>query len=284
MRLLASAVIWLAFASCSSGKPNESDAPAWVHQPARTVDGGYIVYVGTGEDRVLERSRFKAEGMALQDVANECSFPPKGTRTETYFDEVDAGVHRSYAKVAVEFQDCEAAKTAVEPEAVRKLANVAQTEEIKRYQEMVDSPEPEEVQGLPVASNGTPGQPIGGDTQFFVVRQQIWYAKQVVILSPPGYYVAGTPQYTVYTRAVAPATASVINYQAVHPQVQTWPRTFSTSRPNWVAHQSTALRPYGNAPRAMGAQSYARAQQRPQARAQQRHAERRKKKRRREER
>src|SRR4051812_5108042 len=91
--------------SCSSGPATSSkDTPEWASGPTRTVDRGYIIYVGTGEDQAPERARFKAESMALQDLSNECTFAPKGARIEDYFDDTVGIVHRSRAKVAVEFQ------------------------------------------------------------------------------------------------------------------------------------------------------------------------------------
>ena len=51
--------------------------PAWVTQPTRTVDNGYIVYVGSAEDTGADRAQLKAESAAVEDLANECSLYPK---------------------------------------------------------------------------------------------------------------------------------------------------------------------------------------------------------------
>ena len=96
--------IFLVVAGCATESSDRPfSVPEWTKAPTRTVDNGYIVYIGSGEDSAKDRASFKAEGAALQDLANECSFVPKGTRLEDRFDKVEGSLHESYAKVAVEF-------------------------------------------------------------------------------------------------------------------------------------------------------------------------------------
>ena len=54
---------------CSSDSPRKSVEPSWIHQPARTVDGGYIVYVSSSQDRIDEQARFKARASGIEDIA-----------------------------------------------------------------------------------------------------------------------------------------------------------------------------------------------------------------------
>jgi hypothetical protein len=243
-------------AGCSSGPKTgpDSGAPAWVGQPARTVDNGYIVYVGTGEDRTPERARFKAEGMAEQDLANECSFVPKGARIEDHYDTTAEGQHKSYAKLAIEFRDCEQAKGALDPAEIRKVANVAMTEQVKKYQEMIGENEEDLAQNdnedvnPAVADTKTPSspRPIQNPSQFFFVRQVVAYQKQVVILSPPSTYAPGTPQYTQFVSHVTPASSQVQQYEAANPGIKNWPRTWSaTPRRLNLARQPHNARPTG---------------------------------------
>jgi hypothetical protein len=235
----------LTLAACSSA-PKPPAEPEWTAAPARTVEGGYIIYVGSGEDRTPEKARFKAESMALQDLANECSFAPKGTRIEDHFDTQTGIITRSYAKVAVEFQDCEAAKAATTPEQIRNLGNVQLTEQIKRYQDLVDSPEPQET--VVLADNGMPSSPppnvvvVHDYPEFVVYRQQVAYINQSVILAPPAYYPPGAPITTQPVPAAAPFHGAVMRYEANNPQLRTSPMAFSNSRPNFMQHQASALR------------------------------------------
>lgn len=261
-------------AACSSGpKTTPNDPPQWTRQPTRTIDGGYIVYVGSGEDRSPDQARFKAEAMALQDLSNECSFAPKGTRIEDRFSESEGVLYRSFAKVAVEYQDCETAKNAVTPEDIRTLANASLTEEVKRYQDKVDNPEDVESAPLTVASNessspsSSPSRSTSGATvaginspvQFYVIRQQVLFVKQDVILAPPAQYPPGAPATTQPIQTVAMASQSVRQYEQANPQLRTTPASFSKGRPNWSNHQASVLR-FSKQERSRIQQTYAKPQ------------------------
>lgn len=216
---------------CSTGSGSkDSDKPAWIHQPTRTVDAGYIVYLGVGEDRSLSQANFKAQSEAIVNIANECSFAPKGARVEDQFQDSVGVIHRVYVKAAVSFQDCEAAQRTVDPGEIRNLANASFTQELKRYQDLLDHEAEEESkqptssllasEGTPVdvgVENGSPGQPHVG---YYVMRQQLAYAKEVVILSPPATYSAGSSQNVQFVSSVRPVTMQVAQYQVVHPEVR----------------------------------------------------------------
>lgn len=231
--------------------PPVAKPPAWTTQPTRTVDGGYIVYVGTGEDVTGERARFKAEGMAIQDLANECSFAPKGARPEDSYDQQQGRVFRAYAKVAVEFTDCEEARKAVDPEQIRKLANVQMSEELKRYQTMIDEPPPttlaqaeDPAMNPTLANTSNPPQQQSGGYAYYgsprvvvvnnpegyvFVSQQVAWSKQIVILSPPAAYPPGAPQTTAFVSHVGVMTNQVHTYAVANPTIR------STAAPTWSA-------------------------------------------------
>ena len=230
-------VALLGFSGCTSTPktpPPPAGEPAWVRQPARTVDGGYIIYVASSEDRVLDKAEMKAQAAAIQDVANECSFAPKGTRLEDRYDNSLGILHRVYAKVAISYQDCQDAQNALDPEVIKRLANVALTEQVKRYQDAVDN-EAYEVaendnEGMnPELANttGAPG-PIHDQVHFFVVRQQIAYAKEVVILASSETYSSGSPQAMQFTQVVAPVATQVRTYQTANPAVASTTQSWSS--------------------------------------------------------
>jgi hypothetical protein len=247
----------LVLGSCSS-EPKAPEIPAWTHQPSRTVDAGYIVYVASSEDRSPEKAHFKAQSVAFEDLANECSFPPKGARTEDTFDTEKTGIlHTVYVKVAVDFQSCEEAKNATQPEDIRKLANVAMTDQIKSYQNQYESPPKEMVEACNTDDGLTPvdSDPDGDDcdvspqtqqvlnsqnaprvayisspTQYYVVGQQVWYAKQTVILSPPTAYQPNTPQATAFSNQIATPVKQMSTYAAANPAIKSSPQTWSTTR------------------------------------------------------
>jgi hypothetical protein len=198
--------------SCA-GHPTSS-APSWTTGPTRTVDAGYIVYLGHGEDKSPERATLAAEGMAIADLANECSFVPKGARIEDRYDEPlpDSG-HRTYAKIGIPFEECEAAKKATDPDEVRKLANVAMTEELKRYQDIFYAA------ATPAGGGQAPGE-IKDNSDYYVARQHVAYWKQEVILAPATVYVVGSPERVVYVTNITPAVTNLQAYETANPALR----------------------------------------------------------------
>jgi hypothetical protein len=249
--LLVAAFGLLVIASCSSESIDQS-GPGWVRQPARTVDAGYIVYVGNAEDRNPDHARFKAEALALEDLANECSFPPKGARVEDRFERQIGNLHQAYVKVAVDYQTCEEAKQTIDPAAVRNLANVAMTNEIKRYQDDVEDEDEQEAsddqnlspqtKAVLASQYAPPPAGVTNETEFFVVRQQVFYAKQDVILAPPEAYPPSAPQTSNYIHNVTASTQQVNTFAAANPALKSSPQTWNGVRSN-VAR--AANRPMG---------------------------------------
>jgi hypothetical protein len=266
-------LISMYIASCSSA-PQTPPAPAWISQPARTVDQGYIVYVASSEDRSAEQARFKAESQAYQDLANECSFPPKGARTEDrYVKQVGTTqTQQAFVKVAVDFQTCEEAKQAIQPDEIRKLANVAMTDQIKAYQVKYEAP-PEgsedeneneeagvsdETQAVLNARQAPPPIYVSSPVQFYVARQQVFYYKQDVILSPPAAYPPNSPQTTQFVNQVQAPVMRVQQYEAANPALrtssQTWSTTHQQAVKSYQAARPAANRMSVNHPRNTGAQ------------------------------
>lgn len=243
-RLLVASVVLALFAACSSAPENKTrGAPAWIQQPTRTVDNSYIVYVGSAEDVTPDRANFKAEAVAIQDVANECSFAPKGTRVEDRYNSFAVGNYTAYAKVAITIDDCEAAKQTIDPEKIKAVANVAMTDQLAHYQQMeynvpqagqqvAEADEPVTGGGggsganPAIYSTGAP-PPIQSTGEFFIIRQQVAYQKQVVIMAPPGAYPPGSPQTQTFVRQVQPATTQVQTFEHANPQTRTWQNSWS---------------------------------------------------------
>ncbi|PWU12410.1 MAG: hypothetical protein C5B49_16410 [Bdellovibrio sp.] len=186
--------------ACSSAPPIEP-LPAWTQQPTRTVDNGYIVYIGSSGSPNADKAQFKAEGVALEDLANECSVVPVGARLEDRFSAKGKSEYTAYVKVAVEFQLCEQAKKTTNPDEIRKVASRPFTEQLKRYQDFMDSGELAEKTETaqiepPTETDPAPARGPGwsDSTHFFMIRQYVAYEKQIVVLAPAASYPAGAPQ------------------------------------------------------------------------------------------
>jgi hypothetical protein len=232
------------FVSCSS-TPEAPPSPDWIRQASRTVDAGYIIYVATGEDRSPDQARFKAESIAYEDMANECSFPPKGARTEDRYEQQIGVLTKAYAKVAVDFQSCEEARSALQPDDIHKYANIAMTEQIKRYQEIYERPPQDlasdedsdeyddgvsdETRDVLNSRSAPQVAYVSSPVQYYVVRQQVFYAKEDVILSPPGAYPPNAPQTTTFVNNLQAPVQRVQQYEAANPAVKASPQTWTTT-------------------------------------------------------
>jgi hypothetical protein len=165
-----------------------------------------------------------------------------------------------YVKVAVDYQSCEEAKNAIKPEDIVRLANVAMTEQIKNYQAQYEETPKELTEACNMNDGLTPpdSDPDGDDcdvppqtqqvlashsgsswahftvinnpTQYYVVGQQVWYAKQTVILAPPATYAPGTPQNTQFTNSIGTPAKQMSSYAAANPAIKASPQTWSTTR------------------------------------------------------
>ena len=239
----------LAFVGCASDTPQVRNEPEWTRGATRIVDNGYIVYVGHGEASTTDSASLKAEGQALEDLANECSLIPKGTRIEDRFSEKIKTGSGAWVKVALEMQDCETAAKTSTPEEVRKLANIPFTEQLKRYQDFnetgmiadskdgVEITPPAEVAPLPTSGS------YSNQTQFYMTRQYVAYEKQIVVLAPPTTYAPASPQAQSFQTAMTTANTQTQGMVQKDPGLKTNPTPWShlPDRPSISRPQS--LRP-----------------------------------------
>lgn len=197
------------------------------------VDNGYIVYVGKGEAARADDAQFKAEGLALEDLANECSMIPKGTRVEDRFTEQTKSGYTTYTKIALELQECDEAQKTADPAEIRKIANVNFTDQLKKYQDMEETgfrgeAEDEEEITPPTEIAAAPAQgSYPPNVHFYVTRQYVAYEKEVVVLSPPTAYQPGSVESTQFAQHVVPAQANVASMEMREPTLKTNPTPWS---------------------------------------------------------
>jgi hypothetical protein len=233
----------------SCGSEPKKTQPDWVHESTRSVDNGYIVYIGNGVAMSNERAQFEAEGQALEDLANECSMIPKGTRLEDRYFEKTGHEYLAYVKVGVEFKDCEEMKKTVDPTEIKKLANVSFTQQLKRYQDLIETGEmvaagentevelPSEISPAPPRASG-----MSENMHFYVVRQYVAYQKEVVVLSPSTAYAANSPESQRFVSSVQPVTQQLQTIETKDSQLRNQPQPWSKladrpklQRPNVLA-------------------------------------------------
>jgi hypothetical protein len=230
-KIFVCASLLISLSAC--GSEDKKPDSAWTQQVTRTVDNGYIVYVEHADSGSEENARFKAEGLALEDLANECSIIPKGTRIEDRSSEQTKYGYKAYVKLAVEFQECDQASKTVDPEQIKKLANVPFTQEMKRYQDYAETgqvPPASEVAQIVPPDRVLPAPAQNGwndQTQFYVTRQYVAYQKEVVVLAPPTAYQPGTPQTQNFVQTIRPVSENLQQTMAKEPTYRTQPVVWS---------------------------------------------------------
>lgn len=218
--------------SACSSEPTAPPAPDWTHQASRVVDNGYIVYVGKGDASRADDAQFKAEGLALEDLANECSMVPKGTRVEDRFMVSAKNGYTAYTKVALELQECDEATKATTPEAIRKIGNVNFTSQLKKYQDLEETGFRSEAEDgdeieAPTVIAAAPAQGTYSDhIHFYMTRQYVAYEKEVVVLAPPATYQPGSKEAVLFNQQVVPATQTVASLQQKDPTLKTAPMAY----------------------------------------------------------
>lgn len=213
-------------ASTSSG--GTTAAPAWASLPARNLDGDRLSFLGTGEDRDQANARTKAEAMALQDLANECSLVPNSTevRKERYEETVGI-LYRDFAQVSVSLADCQKARNALSVSQIKDRASPGLSAAVDHYQTTYDAPEPMELKPL------VAGRAITDDTDLFVARQQLALAKQRAVLTS-----ATASEFS----AMPKVSQAIAGYEEARPLIERGNQAFSTDRPNAMNHQASAVR------------------------------------------
>jgi hypothetical protein len=221
-------LILLFFSACSSAPreaPPAESRPAWISGPARSLEGDRIFFVGIGEDRSGANAKPKAEAMALQDLANECSLVPKEARVEAQGLEDEIGIiHRSFARVSVPAAACTKAREALPPAQIRALADPTLQARIRRYQSDYDPPEQTETPGVDTSA-------LDPYSRYYALRQQVALAKQAVVLDP------GSPGKNLPT-----LTQAALSFARERVEVTAVAHAFSERRPNVTAHQPSAVR------------------------------------------
>jgi hypothetical protein len=145
-----------------------------VRQSARATENGSLVFVESEDDVDPALARAKAEGLALADVANECSLVPRGARFEAQYLAKTSHLAQAHVKLRVPATACEAAKRANTSASVRGLGDAEAAARVRLFQERNGEPRLEDARA--------------GDEAlaYMIARQRLALLKQQVLLVPAG--------------------------------------------------------------------------------------------------
>lgn len=172
-RLKAPAVLAaLLFGGCATQPPQTAPLPIWVRQTGRVEVDKQIVFVETDDDADPARARAKAEGMVLENVANECSFIPQSTKLDGRFETQTQHLTQAFARVSVSASECQQARAETSPQAIRRLQSVELTKIARAFRDAYGQP-------------NTDADPSDEEGAYFLSRQRLTLLKQRLAADEP---------------------------------------------------------------------------------------------------
>ncbi len=160
----------------------------WVLQPARSIEQQNLIFVSSAEAASKATAEFTAVSKALEDLANECSYVPKGTHLEDLVESQQADKVVVAVKLVVPLKICDQAKKDLLPEDLQRNANRGYAEQIQKYRLEKFTGFSQNHGKLSVESDQSPetvkeSQIIHDDNEFFEMRQKTALLKESIILS-----------------------------------------------------------------------------------------------------
>lgn len=207
---------------------------AWTDQLGRSFESKNLVIVSTALGSTAASAKFKSEAKGLEDLANECSFVPKGTHIEDEVTQKSYDQFIVFSKIVIEEKFCETGKRLLQLAEIEQMANLGYTEQILKNQLQSEKPvvQPPVSSKLPKLTSATKVPPmsprqkierllssdeasvIHDDGDFFMTRQQIAFLKQAILLSAKGLYPKNLVLSDKMTSVLSQKILATRNYEA----------------------------------------------------------------------
>lgn len=129
------------FSGCSGNPPATGLMPYWIRQNGRSLEGQRIVFVESDDHLDRQKAQFLAEAQALADLANECSFVPKGAKIDGRFENSVAKIHQYFVKVSVDQAVCQAARQAQTQASIEALADSELDQVLRKFHSQHPQPD-----------------------------------------------------------------------------------------------------------------------------------------------
>ena len=205
----------------------------WVQQPVRSIDGKDLVFVNSASDPVQARAEFIAVAKALEDLANECSYIPKGSHLEDRADTKRPEGFSVAVKLVIEDQLCEQAKKELLPENIKRTSNRGYTEQLQKYQlerNLALSEEP---------ASRRENNVIHDDNDFFEMRQHIALLKTEMILAGKDLDQLGLKHQQEILQTLSEEFAAAHTYEVANPTLKSSSLTWSKVQTQIAQNQKT---------------------------------------------
>ena len=166
------ALLVATISGCATERPDTPAVPSWVRGSARSSQNGSIYFVESDDSVDPARAAAGAEALALEDVANECSFVPKGAKITDRYSASVSHLTQIHVQLRVSQSACDAAKKANALDAIQAQGDVAAAERIARFQAERGEPKLDE-------------SAAGSDDAraWFVARQKLAKLKQQILVN-----------------------------------------------------------------------------------------------------
>ena len=202
----------------------------WTDRIGKSIENKNLVIVSTATASTQKLAKFSAESSALEDLANECSFVPRGTYVQDELTNQKAKDQFAViVKVVVELQNCEKAKQALQLSDIAAQANLGYTEQILKNQLQLDLRDQSSEKLKPMIRTMIPpmiprekverilssddSNLIRDDADFFMMRQQIAFLKQSILLSSKDMYPKSLVLSDRMTRVLTQKIEATQNYE-----------------------------------------------------------------------
>ena len=220
--------------SCSTPSYLSFQNKNWAEQIGKSVEGQKLIFVGADISGSEENSKFKAEAKSLENLANECSFVPKGTYLADQLMTKTDGQTRVIVKLVVDMNLCEQARNSILPNDIEGLINFGYTEQIQKFQEenekqiTYSAPPPSAKQKVEMILNSDSVALVRDDDDFFLVRQQAAYLKQIILMSKRGKLPTGLINFERVFGVLSEKTSAIRAYEKINPVLKSSSMTWST--------------------------------------------------------
>ena len=193
----------------------------WVEQPARSIENQDLIFVNSAVDPARSRAEFNAVSKALEDLANECSFIPKGTHLEDRADTQNPDGFVVSVKLVIADKLCEQAKKDLIPEIIKRNANRGYAEQLQKYQLENRSGFNDKRLSRREANL------IHDDIEFFEMRQKIALLKTDIILPSKNHDEVGLKHSQEVLQILSEEFAATHNYEVANPTLKSSSLTWS---------------------------------------------------------